>query len=359
MSEVTYWEYLDMASLLGCQEGKTPNDLPMIEGEVDFIITHQIFELGYKQLILALGEATELLNGGNTVGASRKVAECSSMLTALTQNWAAMSKLTPARFLRYRDKLFPASGVQSYQFPVIENLVGLEEQLLVYGETRSLPQIERAASTRSEFHYVLEALGESRRAKTLRSALTVTLPKSVYKWFRAHGLDTQVFLNCYETATRKYFDNQIEMLSRSTHADVKEVDTKFARRMDKAREFFAASEISPESRTDALDFRAALLLIQSNPEAFPLEHELIEHIVDLEFAILHWRFQHARVAERLIGYKVGTGGTEGVAYLESSMGLRIFADIFESRSVLIPHELLETAISSTRDDRPNSAVEAG
>jgi tryptophan 2,3-dioxygenase len=54
-----------------------------------------------------------------------------------------------------------------------------------------------------------------------------------------------------------------------------------------------------------------------------------------------WRFRHARMVERMIGLRVGTGGSSGVEYLDATaFRYRIFTELFRARSFLIPRALL-------------------
>jgi tryptophan 2,3-dioxygenase len=68
-------------------------------------------------------------------------------------------------------------------------------------------------------------------------------------------------------------------------------------------------------------------------EGFDL-YELAEELVDLEDAFQTWRFRHMRTVERIIGYRRGTGGSAGVAYLKGVMDKRFFPELFEARGVI-------------------------
>jgi tryptophan 2,3-dioxygenase len=50
-------------------------------------------------------------------------------------------------------------------------------------------------------------------------------------------------------------------------------------------------------------------------------YELAERLVDLDYKFQLWRFTHVKTVERIIGYKRGTGGTSGVAYLTKALEL--------------------------------------
>ena len=56
-----------------------------------------------------------------------------------------------------------------------------------------------------------------------------------------------------------------------------------------------------------------------------------ENLVDLDEGLQEWRYRHVKMVERTIGLKPGTGGSEGVAYLRSTMK-PFFPDLWEIRS---------------------------
>ena len=53
-----------------------------------------------------------------------------------------------------------------------------------------------------------------------------------------------------------------------------------------------------------------------------------------------WRSAHARMVERMIGRRIGTGGSSGVDYLDMTTKYRVFIDLWSVRSVLIKKEAL-------------------
>ena len=61
-------------------------------------------------------------------------------------------------------------------------------------------------------------------------------------------------------------------------------------------------------------------------------YELAEKLVDLDDALLGWRHKHVLTVERIIGRRRGTGGTEGVGYLQSTLTRRCFPELWSVRS---------------------------
>ena len=62
--------------------------------------------------------------------------------------------------------------------------------------------------------------------------------------------------------------------------------------------------------------------------------ELCERLVDLDEGVQEWRYRHAKMVERTIGAKPGTGGSAGAAYLRETVGRPIFPDLWAIRSQL-------------------------
>lgn len=74
--------------------------------------------------------------------------------------------------------------------------------------------------------------------------------------------------------------------------------------------------------------------IYGDPRTYWDLYELAEELVDLEHQIQLWRFGHLRAVERIIGSKRGTGGTNGLGYLEAVLSQRFFPELIEVRTRL-------------------------
>ena len=88
--------------------------------------------------------------------------------------------------------------------------------------------------------------------------------------------------------------------------------------------------------------RAGLLFIESYRE-LPLlswPRILIDSFVELEQSMLLFRNSHARMVERMIGRRMGTGGSSGVDYLDATLKYRIFVDLWAVRTILVKRENL-------------------
>jgi tryptophan 2,3-dioxygenase len=79
---------------------------------------------------------------------------------------------------------------------------------------------------------------------------------------------------------------------------------------------------------------AAWLKVYRAPEQYWVLYELAEELVDLEDAFRLWRFRHVSTVERIIGFKPGTGGTAGVAYLRKKLDVVLFPELWKVRTDL-------------------------
>jgi tryptophan 2,3-dioxygenase len=79
---------------------------------------------------------------------------------------------------------------------------------------------------------------------------------------------------------------------------------------------------------------AAWLAVYRDPAQHWELYELGEKLVDLEDAFRQWRFRHVTTVERIIGFKRGTGGTEGVNYLRRMLDVVLFPELWKLRTDL-------------------------
>ncbi|WP_277674164.1 tryptophan 2,3-dioxygenase [Piscibacillus halophilus] len=63
-------------------------------------------------------------------------------------------------------------------------------------------------------------------------------------------------------------------------------------------------------------------------------YELAEKLVDIEDWMQQWRFRHMKTVERIIGHKVGTGGSSGVGYLKKVLDHYFFPELWNVRTKL-------------------------
>jgi tryptophan 2,3-dioxygenase len=64
------------------------------------------------------------------------------------------------------------------------------------------------------------------------------------------------------------------------------------------------------------------------------EYHLSEDLVDIEEGFQLWRFRHMKTVERIIGFRAGTGGSSGVAFLRKALEQSFFPELIEVRTIL-------------------------
>ena len=74
--------------------------------------------------------------------------------------------------------------------------------------------------------------------------------------------------------------------------------------------------------------------VYRDPARYWQAYELAEKLVDFEDYFRRWRFNHVTTVERVIGFKRGTGGTSGVAYLRKMLEVQLFPELWAVRTTL-------------------------
>jgi tryptophan 2,3-dioxygenase len=64
----------------------------------------------------------------------------------------------------------------------------------------------------------------------------------------------------------------------------------------------------------------------------PESATVCERLLDIDEGLQEWRYRHVKMVERTIGQKVGTGGSDGVKYLASTLFNPVFKDLWDIRS---------------------------
>jgi len=98
------------------------------------------------------------------------------------------------------------------------------------------------------------------------------------------------------------------------------------------RELLERDWAQPHTRNEALV--PVFKRIYEDTAQFWPEYHLAEQLVDIEEGFQLWRFRHMKTVERIIGYRRGTGGSSGVAFLKKALELTFFPELLEVRTVL-------------------------
>lgn len=116
---MSYGDYLRIDNLLDQQHCHSD-----AHDEMLFIIQHQTSELWMKQVLHELVAARRALKAGQMPTMFKMLARVSRIFEQLNNAWDVLRTMTPADYTRFRDALGPSSGFQSYQYRMIEFVLG-------------------------------------------------------------------------------------------------------------------------------------------------------------------------------------------------------------------------------------------
>ena len=87
-------------------------------------------------------------------------------------------------------------------------------------------------------------------------------------------------------------------------------------------------------RAPSAPVEACWASVYADPDRYWELYDLAEKLVDLEYHFQLWRFGHLKTVQRVIGFKTGTGGTPGVAYLAKVIEQQFFPELISVRTSL-------------------------
>jgi tryptophan 2,3-dioxygenase len=350
----TYWDYIRVEELLSLQGGLEEDDAELANDEVLFITVHQIDELWFK---LALRElvsvrnlfARERVPEQSLASAVRGIRRMAQLFHHVAGHFSLMETMTTRDYLAFRDKLSPASGFQSAQLREIEILMGLDdEKRIPLGHEHSYMQALR---------YPDGSESPASRRVTRRLEDRPTLVDAIDEWLHRTPIDGSTpddpddaavvsrFLERYLEAHAKEVARAAELADHDalTEADRERLGERYRKETASAAAFLRAEDRPAEERARRSRIRAALVLIEGYRElpllAWP--REVVDSIVALEQAFVIFRQRHARMVERVIGRRTGTGGSAGVEYLDqTALRYRIFRDVWAVRTLQIRERAL-------------------
>lgn len=117
--KMTYGNYLQLETLLASQHRLSEHHDEML-----FIIIHQVSELWLKLIIHETKAAITAIQHDQFQSAFKMLARVSKIQSQIIHAWDVLSTLTPAEYMEFRNKLGNASGFQSYQYRLMEFVLG-------------------------------------------------------------------------------------------------------------------------------------------------------------------------------------------------------------------------------------------
>ena len=328
-----------MSGLAGVGDGKGAHD------EHLFIVIHQVYELWFKQILHELNDVVKIFSQpevrdpqmGTVIHRLRR---CTEIQRVLVDQLTVLETMTPLDFLDFRDYLFPASGFQSMQFRKIENILGLDPKTrmrysgkhycayLKEDHADTIKELEKQSSLFDLVEKWLErtpfvAMDEYNFWENYSEAIKVMLRRDrevIEKQAEDHGLSEEEKLAQLASVdvTAKHYDSLLN----------EEEYEKLRKRGDRRISFGA--------------MKAALLitLYQDEP-MLHLPFQVLQLLMDIDEYFTTWRYRHALMVHRMIGIKLGTGGSSGYAYLRATAQRhKIFGDFFNLSTFIIPRSFL-------------------
>ena len=93
-----------------------------------------------------------------------------------------------------------------------------------------------------------------------------------------------------------------------------------------------------------------ITLYQDEP-MFTLPYRVLELLQDIDEQLVAWRYRHALMVHRMLGSKIGTGGSSGYNYLRATASRhKVFTDLFNLNTFLIPKTRLPALPDSIRSE---------
>ena len=353
-SPTTYWDYIKVEQLLSLQGGLEGDDHDLANDEVMFITIHQIDELWFKLILRELVSVRDLfaqpvVPEQSLASAVRGIRRVAVVMRHLAEHFSLMETMTTRDYLAFRDKLSPASGFQSAQLREIEIIMGLpDSQRIALGHESSY--LEALANhDGSPSPALLRVKARLADHPSLREAVHAWLERTPIRGsMPSDPGDAEVvegFVDAYLDAQRREIDAiEVDAVASARNDDDRSrLAQRFEQERRSAQAFMRAESEPPPLRARTMRLRAALVFIESYRElpllAWP--REVVDGIVALEQAMLIFRQRHARMVERVIGRRTGTGGSAGVDYLDqTALRYRVFADIWAVRTLLLRRDAL-------------------
>ncbi|MEY2916853.1 MAG: hypothetical protein RIS73_567 [Bacteroidota bacterium] len=320
---VYYGAYLQLEKIIEAQdpesfkEGKTP-----AHDEMLFIIIHQAYELWFKQILFEVNSVIDIMckpalndNSPEMQTVVHRLKRVTTILKVLVQQIDIMETMTPMDFLDFRDMLRPASGFQSYQFKVMEAKLGLKFEQR-HGQNYYTAQLKE------------KDIAVIKEAENGQSVLQL-----INAWLERMPFITTEFWNNYQNV---YVNSLAEAEKNNT-------------------EFFANvfndDAVDTERNLTPKACRAALfIMLYHGYPMLELPFQLLDTLLEIDNQLGNWRNRHINMVRRMIGTRIGTGGSTGAGYLKAAMDKHyIFKELAQLNSFLInrrqlpvlPKELVE------------------
>ena len=316
-NNVHYSDYLQLSKILDAQDPESFRQGEPAHDEMLFIVIHQAYELWFKQLLFETDSVIHIMrqpslndNSPELQTVVHRLARCGTILKVLVHQIDIMETMTPMDFLDFRDMLRPASGFQSWQFKLLEARLGLKFEHR-YGKEYYISQLRQP-----EIDVIRTAEGEP------------SLLQLVNSW-----LERMPFGDEFWTVYRQRY---LESLADNERSNLDLFDKVF---------FGDASQegTSGEGRSlSSSACRAALfIMLYRGYPILQLPFQVLNQLLEIDEQLSTWRYRHMSMVHRMIGTRIGTGGSTGKDYLGAALSRHhLFKEIAALSSFLIERKRL-------------------
>lgn len=326
-----YSEYLQLNKILGAQDPESyKHGNQPAHDEMLFIIIHQAYELWFKQIQFELDSVAEIMgqpalndNSSELQTVVHRLTRVGTILKVLVQQIDILETMTPMDFLDFRDMLRPASGFQSTQFKVIEAILGLKFEHR-HGQAHYTSQLNA------------EELRLIRASETKPSIITL-----LNGWLeRMPFINDDAYWQNYEPVMgpqlSPVFWNDYEAIYVSSLAEEEKINEAHF------KELFSDEPANPSRLLSAKACRAALFIqLYRGYPMLELPFSLLNILVEIDNQLGNWRYRHINMVNRMIGTRIGTGGSSGAGYLAAALEKHyIFRELTRLNSFLIDRRKL-------------------
>lgn len=326
---VHYSDYLQLEKILEAQELESDKLQLHAHDEMLFIIIHQAYELWFKQILYEVGSVIELMDKGEINDNSpdlhtivHRLNRVSTILKVAVHQIDILETMTPMDFLDFRDFLRPASGFQSWQFKLAEAKLGLR------------------FDDRFGKEYYTSQLRQEQVDLIKNAEKEPSLLELIERWLeRMPFFEEAAFWEHYEPAfpvkkdMNVFWSDYSQLYQQSLVEGEQQNYTAFE------RVFFGGQEdgtISPKAA------RAALFInLYRDYPLLQMPFHLIFSLLEIDEQLSTWRYRHVSMVTRMIGGRVGTGGSSGRSYLKGALDKHyIFRDFAALSSFLLDRRRL-------------------
>lgn len=340
---VYYGDYLELNTLLATQNPKSKQAGNEAHDETLFIIVHQVYELWFKQILHELHSISKILNLKNIPESelstvNGRLERIIKIQSVLLDQLSIMETMTPMDFLEFRDLLVPASGFQSVQFREIEILMGLR--------THQRKEVDR--------EYFLGRLNKVDQERLLKLEAEPSLLELIEKWLERMPFtfnDEFDFWGEYQSTVEDMLcGDEITITENAASLDELSLKVQLAN-LESTRQTFESlfdeklykNFIDNKDRklSQKATLNALFILLYRDQPILNMPFQILNSLMDIDEKFTTWRYRHAIMAHRMLGTKIGTGGSSGHHYLKmAAENNRVFVDLFNLSTFLIPRSSL-------------------